>query len=197
VDVRFELHDALLPVGEYARIRDVLAEVENVAQSLGDRHRLGRAYSYISHNAWIDLADNERAADYAARALQIADAEGNRTLDMVVSFYLGQINLSRGDLPASVEAFTRCIACAAVASPRPLEIFFAVNARSWSVYAHADLGLFDEGLAIAEEGLRIAEQSANPILVVTGRTGLGHILSWRDRDRHQMSGACPVHSRCP
>ena len=91
------------------------------AQSLGDRQRLGRAYSYISHNAWIDLADNERAADYAARALRIAGAEGNRTLDMVASFYLGQINLSRGDLRASVDAFYRCMASAAVASPRLLE----------------------------------------------------------------------------
>lgn len=116
----FGLHDALLPLGEYPRIRDVLREVETLAQPIGDRQRLGRAYSYICHNAWIDLADNERAADYVARTLRIADAEGNRTLAMVVSFYLGQINLSRGDLPASVEMFSRCMALAAAdSSPRP------------------------------------------------------------------------------
>jgi hypothetical protein len=79
VDLLFHLHDALLPLAQYERVGDVLREAEAVACGL-DGRRQGRAYSYLSHYAWVAERDkdNLRAIEYAGRSLSREPRESAR-----------------------------------------------------------------------------------------------------------------------
>ena len=48
IDLRFDLRQALVPLGELGRIHDALQEAERLATALDDQPRLGRALSYLS-----------------------------------------------------------------------------------------------------------------------------------------------------
>jgi tetratricopeptide (TPR) repeat protein len=177
VDLLFHLHDALLPLGHHDRIRDALHEAETLASALDDRRRLGRAYSYLSHHAWIAVGDNRRAVEYARRALALARAEANWPLEIVANFYLGQIGYSCGDLRGAVEALTRNVTMLPATSVgRPFDAFYAVLSRAWlAAYPYSDLGAFAEGLILGGEALRIAEATRNPLHLVAACAGLGHL----------------------
>jgi predicted ATPase/class 3 adenylate cyclase len=180
VDVRFSLHDALLPMGAYKRIVDVVREAEAVASELDDRRRLGRAYSYLSHHAWIALADHDSAIAYAERALDLARAESNAALEIVANFYIGQTRHSQGNLPASLAAFARNISLlSGETSRRAFDTFYMINSCEWAAYPYSDLGRCEEGLAAANRGLQLAEASGNPILVIAACTGMGLLYSAR------------------
>ena len=180
VDLLFHLHDALLPLGEYDRVRDALAEAEALATALDDRRRLGRGYAYLSHYAWIAVGDNRRADEYAHRALLLAQADGNQPLEIVTNFYLGQIGYGRGDLHAALAALTRNIAMLPPPSVSGrFDVFYAVLSRGWSAHPYSDLGDFAEGLALADEALRIAETTRNPVHLVSAYVGLGRLHLWR------------------
>jgi class 3 adenylate cyclase/tetratricopeptide (TPR) repeat protein len=179
-DLLFHLHDALLPLGEYDRIRDVLAEAEALVTALDDRRRLGRGYSYLSHYAWIAVGDNRRAHEYAHRALALARADAAPSLEIVANFYLGQIGYGRGDLHDAVSALARNIAMLPATSVSgPFDVFYAVLSRGWISHPYSDLGDFAEGLALASEALRIAETTRNPVHLVSAYVGLGRLHLWR------------------
>jgi tetratricopeptide (TPR) repeat protein len=180
VDVRFSLHDALLPVGAYERIVDVVKAAEAIARELGDQRRLGRAYSYLSHHAWIALSDHESAITYAERALDIARKESNAPLEIVANFYIGQTRHSQGDLSAALAAFSHNIALLSTGtSRRPFDTFYLINSCEWAAYPYSELGRFEEGLTQADRGLQLAETSGNPIYVIAACTGLGLLYAAR------------------
>ena len=43
IELRFDLHQALVPLGEYGRLFDSLRDAEHLAETLGDQRRLGWA----------------------------------------------------------------------------------------------------------------------------------------------------------
>ena len=47
IDIHIELRNALLPLGDLARMGDHLREAEGLARTLGDQHRLGRIATFM------------------------------------------------------------------------------------------------------------------------------------------------------
>ena len=101
LDLRFDLRNALVPLGEGGRMGALLDEARALAEAVGDQHRLGRALTYQVLQFW-------HAGDYAAalqasrRALAIGESLANETLQVVAELYLGRTYLARGECHEAV-----------------------------------------------------------------------------------------------
>ena len=89
IDLCFEQRNALLPLGEFARLGEVLNEARALAEGLGDQRRLGWALGYLAHLQSL-LGEHARAIEAAERACAIAEAVGDLGLRVVANYYLGQ-----------------------------------------------------------------------------------------------------------
>ncbi len=186
----FRLHDALLPLGRYRPMREVLERAERLASPAGDRLALARVYSYQGHFAWIARADNDAAAGYALRSLDLARELGNRQLQIANRFYLGQIEYSRGRLRESVEAFRPNLEAIGTSAGVPrFERFFGISSMGWAVFPLADLGRFDEAASLAAEALAAAEASGDPLLLIPTWFGQAH-LHWSRGDFEAAIAVC-------
>ena len=71
IDIRFDIRNALQPLGDRPKILDYLREAARLAVQIDDQRRLGWVQSYLTDHFWI----TGRAADAAVageRALAIA-----------------------------------------------------------------------------------------------------------------------------
>ena len=73
IDLRFDLRNALYPLGERERVYAYLQEAEALAGALEDRRRLGWTSVYLSNYFWL-RGDRDHAVEAGQRALAIAGA---------------------------------------------------------------------------------------------------------------------------
>jgi tetratricopeptide (TPR) repeat protein len=96
VDLRLELRNALLPLGEYDRIFDTLREAETLVTALDDARRLGRVHVHLTHYFWI-TRNLERALVAGQRALTLATPLDDFELYAMANFNLAEVYYSLGD----------------------------------------------------------------------------------------------------
>jgi class 3 adenylate cyclase/tetratricopeptide (TPR) repeat protein len=187
VDIRFELRNALLPLGEHGRIAEHLRAAEVAAAALGDQGRLGWVSAYTAPYHWM-VGDYARAIETGERALAIGRLQADPALLAVANFDLGHAYHARGDyrqaadcLRTSVTAIethpgldrTRAPFMPSVSSP-----------RTWLVLCLAELGEFAEGVACAEAAVRLAEAAEHRYSVAVAHIGSGFVhLRRGDLDR--------------
>ena len=97
VDLCFEQRNALYPLGEFARVGEVLSEGRALAEGLDDQRRLGRVLVYQAH-LQSELGEHARAIEAGKRARAIAEAVGDLGLQVVANYYFGQALWLAGDL---------------------------------------------------------------------------------------------------
>jgi tetratricopeptide (TPR) repeat protein len=177
VDLRFQLRNALQPLGEILAMRDHLVQAEAAAAALGDPPRLGQAAAYRADHYRL-TGDYPSATRWAERALEIAGHLRDVRLEVTANSYLGQINLTLGNYRAAVPYFPRNVA--ALTGDLATERYgqpqlLSVHSRTCLTWCHAELGEFAEGLARGEEGVRIAEALDHPLTRVTAYAGIGYL----------------------
>ena len=177
IDLRLELRNALTPLGEFRRVFDHLREGEILAERIGDQRRLGWISVFMTFHFWL-LSDLDRAVEVGRRALAIARAHSDSSLEVVANLRLGQAYLHLGDYGGADECFQRSID--SLEGNEAHERFgdaaqHSVLARVWSVHSLADQGAFVRGIARAEEALRIAEMVDQPFSLVGACRGLGYV----------------------
>jgi class 3 adenylate cyclase/tetratricopeptide (TPR) repeat protein len=102
VDLRFDLRMALLPLGEYGRIHDVLHDSKVLAEELGDQRRLGWVYTLMTHYfRWVQ--DLDRAIASGQRALALATPLGDSSLHAMANFCLGCVYYALGDYRRAID----------------------------------------------------------------------------------------------
>ena len=176
IDLCFEQRNALLPLGEFARLGEVLNEARALAEGLGDQRRLGWVLAYQA-NLQSLLGEHARAIEAGERACAIAEAVGDLGLRVVANYYLGVALWFAGDPRRAAEPLRAAIA---LVKGAPLGERFglaglpAVLARFVLAVVLADLGEFAEAIAAGEEGLRIAQTAGHPYSEVWARYGLGY-----------------------
>ncbi len=176
IDLCFEQRNALVPLGEFARLGEVLNEARALAEGLGDQRRLGWALGYLAF-LYSLLGEHARAIDAADGARAVAEAVGDLGLRVVADFYLGIALWLAGDLRRAADALRAAIA---LVKGAPLGERFglaglpAVLPRWILAVVLAELGEFAVALAAGEEGLRIAQAAGHPYSEVWARTGLGY-----------------------
>jgi class 3 adenylate cyclase/tetratricopeptide (TPR) repeat protein len=176
IDLCFEQRNALVLLGEFARLGEVLNEARALAEGLGDRRRSGWALGYLAYLQSL-LGEHARAIEAGARACAIAEAVGDLGQRVVANHVLGAALWYGGDARRATEPVRRTIA---LVMDAPLGERFgltgmpAVLARHVLAEVLADLGEFAEALAAGEEGLRIAQTAGQPYSEVWARRGLGY-----------------------
>ncbi|HWF67492.1 MAG TPA: tetratricopeptide repeat protein, partial [Acidobacteriaceae bacterium] len=182
-DIRFEIRNALQPLGERGRIFDYLQEAEILANRLGDARRMGWIQSYFTERFWI-LGRHADAMVAGERALIIGKQLSDLALQVVTNLPLGLAHHTRGDYRQAIEHFqwnaTRLDNDHA--SDRfGLFVLPSSFSLSFIAWALAELGDFNEGSVAAERGLQIAEAARHPFSCGYAHLGLGVLELRRGR----------------
>ena len=181
LDVRFDLHMSLFALSEHARMRRHMEAGEQIAIAIGDRRQLGRALSLLCPSLRV-TGENRRSAETGRRALAIAAEVGDQLLEMDASFWLGQTYSTLGDYRGAEEVYRRTI------TPLPRDLtteaaralpHFASNARAWLASSLAQLGRFDEGVALGAEALRVAGAADDKFRLIIAHHHLGTLHLYR------------------
>ena len=176
IDLCFEQRNALVPLGEFARLGEVLGEARALAEGLGDQRRSGWVLGYQAYLQSL-LGEHARAIEAGESACAIAERVGDLGLRVVANHVLGAALWYGGDTRRAVEPVRRAIA---LVTDAPLGERFglsgmpAVLARHVLAEVLADLGEFAEAIAAGEEGLGIAQRAGHSYSEVWARRGLGY-----------------------
>jgi tetratricopeptide (TPR) repeat protein len=193
IDLRFNLRNALLPLGAHRQIFDHLHAAQTLAEALHDERRLGRACAYLAEYFRM-TGDSAHAAESGERALALATALGDFALEVMATFFVGTAYHALGDYRRAVDCFRRNVASLTGELIRErfgMTGLPAVMSRTWLVSCLADLGAFDEGTPRGEEAVRMAEAVDHPFSLTQAYFALG-TLYLRKGDLHQ---AIPVLER--
>jgi class 3 adenylate cyclase/tetratricopeptide (TPR) repeat protein len=159
IDLRFDLRNALFVLGEIDGVIEYLTEAERLAQALGDDKRLGWGSVYIGHYLWW-MGDSTNARVRALHAQAIANKAADFPLQVSANLYLGFTLHTAGDYGGAADVLRHVAHSLQGDLARERfgqHAFPAVNCRSHLLWALAEVGSFEEGIAQGEEGLRLAE----------------------------------------
>ena len=183
IDIRFDIRNALQPLGERGPILEYLREAEKLAVLLDDQRRLGWVHSYLTDHFWI-LGQTEEAAAAGERALGIAGQLSDLPIQVVTNLPLGLLYHTCGDYRRAMTYFrwnVDHLEGALLQERFGLFILPSSFSRSFLAWAFAELGEFAEGAAVAEEGVRIAVTADHPFSSGYAHLGMG-VLHLRQGD---------------
>src|SRR5262245_40189701 len=193
IDIRLDLRSALLPLGEEARMFDHVCAAETFAEALGDPHRRSLV-SYHMCWSFLGMGDHERAIAAGQRALALATASGAVDLNIMIQTRLGIVYYAAGDFEEALHVSRQVVASLAGQSVPARFGQLApssVTSRYIVVLCLANMGIFVEGMVMAEEAVRMAEAVKQPYSIVFALHGVG-FLSLCQGD---LSHAIPVLQR--
>ena len=177
IDLRFELRNALFPLGQIEQDLSHLRAVEPVARTLGDRRRLAWISAYMARDFTL-LGDQTRALELGQQALDIATDLAETDLQVLTQAYLGSANHALGNYRLGADLLRRSLASLGadrgyrhLGLPGPAAVF----CRCWLVWSLAKLGEFDEGAAWGAEAVRIAQSVDQPLALTVAHYSLGFL----------------------
>lgn len=175
MDVRLDLRNALVPLGETTRIAERLREAERIAIAAGDQRRLGWISSYMTATLWRQ-GEYKHAIASGHRALTIAQALGDLGLQVETHFYLGTSYFSMGEYDRSLEFLGKNMALPpGKLEGRQIFIIPSVTSRLFSVLCHAEQGEFAKARELGEEGVRLAEDADQPFYIIVALMAVGEL----------------------
>jgi transcriptional regulator with AAA-type ATPase domain/tetratricopeptide (TPR) repeat protein len=164
IDIRLDLRTALNPLGDQARMDELVREAEGLARRLGDQHRLGRIASFMAQQCLV-TGDYDEAVRLGQEALAIARTRGDCSIEVVATTFLGVTYAARGAFKDAITFLERNVA---LEGDLRFERFGATGIQSAFSGAKladvlAQLGRFDEAIVHAEAAVRIAEGADHPL----------------------------------
>jgi class 3 adenylate cyclase/tetratricopeptide (TPR) repeat protein len=177
VDLRIELRHALTPLGQVQRILEHLRAAEILADSMGDRLRLGRVVSFTA-NCLVNQARYAETLTAGARALGIAQELQDQAMEIATRIYMARARLGRGECREAIEII-------GTLSGIPDDDFLglpmlpATAVRTVLAAALAETGDFEGAAAHASEGAHRAALSRQPDSMVWGNWSCGRVALLR------------------
>jgi class 3 adenylate cyclase/tetratricopeptide (TPR) repeat protein len=188
IDLRFDLRNALWSLGAFEDVLANLRDAERLAKTLDDPRRIGWVSVYMSASLW-QIGRSEEARTSAETALAIAES-GDLALEVAGNHYLGCAYATSGDYRQAETLFLK-IAEALVGDLSHehygLPFLPAVVSRSWLVWALADRGEFDQGIAHGQEGVRLADELGHPFSQAHVYYDLGYLHGIRGDFDHAVN----------
>jgi tetratricopeptide (TPR) repeat protein len=178
VDIRLDLRNALMPLGDHPGIYAHLRDAEALAERRGDRRRLARVLSVLGTHFW-NVGESDRSVEAGQRAVALAEEIGDLDLQIAGDITLGGAYRSLGQYRRAIEFFRRNVAWLSGDLERQtfgLAGLPAVVSRSHLGWCLAELGEFPEALRLAREGVRLAEAAAHAYSLSHAYLGLGGVL---------------------
>jgi class 3 adenylate cyclase/tetratricopeptide (TPR) repeat protein len=193
IDVRFDLRNALRPLGQYTRMLDHLRAAEPIAERLGDDQRLGRLAGHLCISFYA-VNEYEQAIAAGQRALALGTSSGALDVLVPAQTALAGAYLTVGDfreaLDVSRQAMTLLTGDLRYAHFGRLALP-AVTARRYAAFCLAELGEIPEGRSVGEDAVRLAEAVEHPYSIVLALGPVG-VLCRRQGEIHT---AIPVLER--
>jgi tetratricopeptide (TPR) repeat protein len=186
IDLRYDLRNVHLSLGEHDHILEQLRAVEPLAEALGDQRRLGRVLGYLGTHFFL-AADYDRALGRGERALAIAQALDDLPFEAEMNMRLAFLYHVKGDYRRAIEltrwnvaALTGDLARQAWTGPN----LTAVISRTWLARCLSEQGDFVAALASAEEGMQLGESVTSSDSLIQACIGMGIVhLQRGDFDR--------------
>jgi predicted ATPase/class 3 adenylate cyclase len=177
IALRFDLRNALHPLGEFGRILDHLRAAEALAEGLNDQCRLGWVSLYMAQYFWM-AGQYDHAVASSQRARTISTTIGDFALQTSATLYLGVPCYALGDYRRAIDFLRQTKE--SLTGDRLYENFTlpylpSVLSRVWLLYCLVEIGAFPEGVAIGEEGKHVAEAVDNPFSLVCAYYGIGFL----------------------
>jgi class 3 adenylate cyclase/tetratricopeptide (TPR) repeat protein len=194
IELRFQLRNVLLPLGEQERILGHLRTAATLAEAVQDRHHLGWVTTYMT-SCFYNMVQPENAVSTGQRALTMAMSVGDVALQIQAAYNLGLAHHLLGDYRQAVELLSRNVASLEGGLARErfgLPYLPSVFSRTWLVWCLAELGAFTEGRVISQEAIQIAEAIEQPWDLLAAYRGLG-LLSL---SQGEIQAAIPCFERC-
>jgi tetratricopeptide (TPR) repeat protein len=190
IEIRFKLYNALLAIGDYTPIFEVLREAERLAVALGDARRLSRIHGYTAMSMWW-VGDYESAIDLATRAAATARELRRPGLEGIALVALGWSYHSLGKFDEASASLTRVLDLAKAEPDRfagrrgspPLSVMALV----WLAILKGEQGVFDVGYRLASDAVRLAEEADHPWSRAAAYFGQGALLIAQDKAAHAIS----------
>ncbi|MBI4590619.1 MAG: AAA family ATPase [Candidatus Rokubacteria bacterium] len=160
IDLRLDLRNAYLPLGELERIFEHLSTAEALASALDDQLRLGKVLGYLSTN-FLAAANNVRAIDAGERALSIAVALGDSAQQIEMWQRLAFVYHLLGDYSRAIDLGRRVLD-SVVHDPHGVRfgpMLTSVISRIWLGWSLAERGDFADAIALTQEAGQIADQA--------------------------------------
>jgi class 3 adenylate cyclase/tetratricopeptide (TPR) repeat protein len=177
IDLRIDLRNSLLPLGEIARMHDDVREAGALADRLGDERRRSLTSSLMALTRFF-MGDSEGALESARLARVIATTLGDTSLEVPATNYLGYALYGLGDYREAVTALRRNVTTLQGESVRErfgLAVPPSVLARAYLAFCLSELGEFQEAIRFGEEGVRLANLLDDPYTTVMACWGVGHL----------------------
>jgi tetratricopeptide (TPR) repeat protein len=170
VDLRLDLHNALVPHGEVSRMLETLHEAERVAAALGDQRRMGHVAAYMTQDYWW-TGKPDLAVASGQRALALAGKLGDAALEAIANMRLGQAYASLGEYRRAVEALGRNVERAGSEPTGGMALRSAAS-LAWMAWCLGYIGDFAEASARAEQALRLAEAAQHDLSLAMAYAGV-------------------------
>jgi DNA-binding NtrC family response regulator/tetratricopeptide (TPR) repeat protein len=177
VDLGLALCGALVQLGDYERMGNVLREAERRAVALDDPPRLGQVASYLAHYRW-QVGDLENALVSGQRALAAAQALKDLRLEIEARIRLGVIYDDLGEHQQAIACLGWNVSALTGALERErfgVVVLPAVVSRIRLARSLTETGAFAAALVQAEEALRIARASEHPYSLIAAEDGVGMV----------------------
>jgi tetratricopeptide (TPR) repeat protein len=194
IDLRFNLRNVLLPLGEQERILGHLHVAATLAETIQDQQRLGWVTIYMT-SCFYNMGQPDNAVRTGQRALAMAVSLGDVALQIQAAYYLGLAYHLLGDYRQAVELLGKNVAALEGELARErfgLPYLPSVFSRTWLVWCLAELGAFDAGLAIGQEAIQIAEANEQPWDLLAAYRGVGLLFLGKG----DIQAAIPCFERC-
>ena len=190
IDVRLDMRQALVPLGQFQQVLDHLQQAEALANGIGDRQRLARILPWLAYSYFFTLGDYGRSIETGERALAVGRALADVPIEILATFYLAYPHQQRGDYGRAVEHLKWIAATLKGDMVRErfgMAAYPAVLARGLLAWCLGDLGEFDEGTIYAEEALDLAAALDQPWSQGVAQTYLGHFYLGQGQTRAAIS----------
>ena len=175
VDLRLDLRYSLSPLAEFPKMLEHLLEAQRLATISGDRRRQGLVAAFLT-NFHTVMLDFRRAVEHGERAVAIATDVDDLQVSVLANTFLGLARYGQGNYPEAVALARRNtvrLTGERVRERFGMALLPAVYSRTVLVWSLAEMGEFEEALAVGQEGARIAEEAEHPYSIVFSRLALG------------------------
>jgi class 3 adenylate cyclase/tetratricopeptide (TPR) repeat protein len=174
IDLHIDRRNALLPLGEWARMGQHLDEAERLARTLGDPPRLARIANFMATQS-LFTGDYDAAVRFGREALHLARTLDDRQIEVVATSFLGMAHVARGEFNDAVTLLERNVALEGDLRYKRFAAAAIQSAFSgaWVAHVLAALGRFDEAIGRAEAAAQIAEAADHPFTLYFALLDLG------------------------
>ena len=164
----------LVPLGQHARLLEVLKAAERLAKKIGDERRLAQVYSF--QQLLRQRRPFRPRAGGGEKSLVLGERVGATDLLLLGNMSAGEIYRTLGNYPKGADVPMRAVL---LSEPEREQEHAgqvglpAVRARSHLAWTLAELGDFPGARMVAAEAMRVADASNHPYSVCHGCLGLG------------------------